>query len=103
MNHYLESIQRFSSDAEQATVDNIVKHLGIALQNPDAATVATSDQEELDRIRDGFCKKKLDLSPEKAEALIQEVSEMVKHDQAKSRVTFYYLLAEKAGKLDQFK
>ena len=57
---------------------------------------------ELDSIRDGFCKKHLELEPAKAEELIAEVCEVMKHDSAKSRVTFYYLLAEKAKKLDIF-
>ena len=102
MSHALESVQRFDADAKQSTVDNIVKHLGIALRTADGQTVAASDQKELDQIRDGFCKKHLDLEPADAEAKIAEVLELLKHDSAKSRVTVYYLLAQKAGKLDKF-
>ncbi|MEL7496090.1 MAG: DUF2853 family protein [Planctomycetota bacterium] len=102
MSQYLESIQRFDADAQASTVDNIVKHLGIALQSQDGQTVAASDQKELDVIRDGFCKKHLELESAEAEKMIGEVMEMLKHDSAKSRVTVYYLLAHKAGKLDKF-
>ena len=102
MSHALESVQRFDADAKQTTVDNIIKHLGIAMQTADGQTVAASDQKELDQIRDGFCKKKLDLEPDKAEKMIGEVMELVKHDSAKSRITIYYMLAKKAGKLDIF-
>jgi len=102
MSHALESIQRFDADAKQSTVDNIIKHLGIAMQTVDGQTVAASDQKELDQIRDGFCKKHLDLEPAAAEAMIAEVLELLKHDSAKSRVTVYYMLAQKAGKLDKF-
>ncbi len=102
MSQYLESIQRFDPDAKQSTVDNIVKHLGIALQSADGQTVAATDEHELNAIRDGYCKKHLELEPQEAEKMIQEVLEMVKHDTAKSRVTVYYLLAQKAGKLDKF-
>ena len=102
MSHQLESIQRFSPDARQETVEAIVKHLGIGMQTADGKTVAVSETSELDRIRDGFCAKNLGLPPDKAELLIQEVCEIMQHDTAKSRVTFYYLLAEKAGKLDIF-
>ena len=102
MSHTLESVQRFDPDAKQSTVDNIEKHLGIALRTADGQTVAASDKKELDQIRDGFCKKHLDLEPEAAEAMIAEVLELLKHDSAKSRVTVYYLLAQKAGKLDKF-
>ena len=103
MSHALESVQRFDADAKQSTVDNIVKHLGIAMQTADGKTVAASDQKEINQIRDGFCKKHLDLEPKAdAEAMIAEVLELLKHDSAKSRVTVYYLLAKKAGKLDKF-
>ena len=102
MSHALESVQRFDADAKQSTVDNVIKHLGIALRTADGQTVAASDQKELDQIRDGFCKKRLDLEPDVAEKLIGEVLELLKHDSAKSRITFYYILAKKAGKLDIF-
>ncbi len=101
MSHYAESIERFAT-VNQAAIDGIVKHLGIALQNADGKTVATSDQNELDTIRNGFCAKYLEMSGEEADAAISEVSETMKHDSAKCRVTFYYLLADKAGKLEQF-
>ena len=102
MSHALESVQRFDPDAKQSTVDNIVKHLGIALRTADGQTVAASDKKELNQIRDGFCKKHLDLDLKEAETMISDVMETLKHDSAKSRVTVYYLLAQKAGKLDKF-
>lgn len=102
MSMHLESIQRFDANAQQSTIDKIVNHLGIALRSQDGATVATSDKKELETIRDGFCAKKLDLSAEEADKLIEQVGEEMKHDSAKCRVTFYYLLALKAGKLAQF-
>jgi len=102
MSQYLESIQRFDEGAKQSTVDNIVKHLGIALQSQDGSTVAVSDSKELELIRDGFCAKHLELGADEADKMIGEVAELLKHDSAKSRVTFYYLLAHKAGKLEQF-
>lgn len=102
MSHALESIQRFDADVKQSTVDNVIKHLGIAMQTADGQTVAASDQKELDQIRDGFCKKHLGLEPDAAEKMIGEVMELLKHDSAKSRVTVYYMLAKKAGKLDIF-
>lgn len=102
MSHSLESVQRFDADAKQSTVDNIEKHLGIAMQSADGRTVSASDQKELDQIRDGFCKKHLELEPAKAETMIGEVMELLRHDSAKSHITVYYLLAQKANKLDKF-
>lgn len=102
MSQYEESIERFVDSVNTNAIDGIVKHLGIALQSADGQTVATSDEDELATIRDGFCAKHLGLSAEEANEAIAKVSETVKHDSAKSRVTFYYLLAHNAGKLDQF-
>lgn len=102
MSQYVESIERFSTPVNQAAIDGLVKHLGIALRSADAATVAASDESELATIRDGFCAKHLGMASEEADKAIAEVAETMKHDSAKCRVTFYYLLAEKAGKLSDF-
>jgi hypothetical protein len=57
-----------------------------------------------DRVRDGFLKKKLALTDSDADLdkAVLGVCERMKTDRDKSRVTFYYLLAEKYGKLTTF-
>lgn len=97
MSEYLERVRKYDSSPDEALVETIVKHLGIALQNRDSSFVAATDKTELDRIREGFCTKKLELSPEKADKLIAEVCEEMKGDNSKCRVTFYYLLSKKAA------
>lgn len=78
----------------------MVKYLGIAIKKQDSALVATSDKEELARIRDGYAKKKLGLSDDKAiDAAMKKVATRMKGDRSKSRVCFYYLLAEETGTL----
>ena len=42
--------------------DGIIKHLGIALRSRDASLVACSSKDELDRVRESWCKKKLALT-----------------------------------------
>ncbi len=86
----------------EKAVAGIVKHLGIALKSNDAAMVSCSSKDELARVRDSWLKKKLALGDDdKAlDAAIKEVCEKMKADKNKSRVVFYYLLAEKFGKLD---
>jgi hypothetical protein len=66
--------------------------------------VAASDPEELTRVRDNFMKKKLGLTQIDAEldAAIKTVLIMMASEREKSRVTVYYLLAEKFGKLGLF-
>lgn len=99
MADYLANVKKYAPNADEATVDKLVKHLGIALRNKDSSTVAASDKTELDRVRDGFCTKKLELSTEDAESTIQAVCAQMKGDNSKCRVAFYYLVAEKSGTL----
>ncbi|MCB1505676.1 MAG: DUF2853 family protein [Hyphomicrobiaceae bacterium] len=99
---HLDDLKRYVPGANEKAVAGIVKHLGIALRSKDASLVSCSDKSELDRVRDSWCKKKLALGDDdKAlDAAIKEVCEKMKGDKQKHRVTFYYLLAEKFGKLD---
>ena len=50
-------------------------------------------------MRDGFAAKKLGLDAAAADAGIQAVVAKMKAERNKSRVTFYYLLAEATGTL----
>ena len=97
-------VRRHVSNPNDAEIKGIVKHLGIALQSRDASFVACADKAERDRVRDGFLKKKLALNNNDAELdkAVIEVCDKMKADRDKSRVTFYYLLAEKYGKLSMF-
>ena len=97
-------VRRHVPNANDAAIKGIVRHLGIALQSRDASFVACADKAERDRVRDGFLKKKLALNNSDAELdkAVIEVCEKMKADRDKSRVTFYYLLAEKYGKLSMF-
>ncbi|MBO6673912.1 MAG: DUF2853 family protein [Rhizobiales bacterium] len=104
MADYLADVKKFASDVDEAAVNGIVRHLGVALRSRDASMVACTDPKELARIRDGFCRKKLrlDESDDAIDGAIQTVCEAMKADTTKARVTFYYLLAEQYGKLDLF-
>jgi hypothetical protein len=63
-----------------------------------------SDKAERERVRDRFLKKKLALTGSNADldAAVTAVGETMKGDRDKSRVAFYYLLADKFGKLAVF-
>ncbi len=99
---YIDDLKRYVPGANQKAVAGIVKHLGIALKSKDASLVSCSSKDELARVRDSWCKKKLGIEDDKAsDAAIKEVCEKMKADKQKQRVTFYYLLAEKFGKLDK--
>ncbi len=97
---YVADVKRYVPGANEKAVAGIAKHLGIALKSKDASLVSCSSKDELDRVRESWCKKKLAIADDKAiDAAIKEVCEKMKGDKQKQRVTFYYLLAEKFGKL----
>jgi len=101
---WASDVKRYVPNASDVAVKGITKHLGIALQNRDASFVACADKSERDRVRESFLKKKLALSLPDTELdqVIMEVCQRMKADRDKSRVAFYYLLAEKFDKLSLF-
>ena len=105
MTDYAEDVKKYAKKINEDAVAGIVKHCGIALRSKDASMVSCSQKPELDRVRDSFLKKKLELtdSDDKLDRAIDDVCEkMGRSNKNKSRVTFYYLLAENYSKLDLF-
>ncbi len=103
MSDYLEDVRRYAPQPSEDAVKSITNYLGAGvLAQRDASLVSCSDPAELGRVRDNFAKKKLGLDDGDAvDAAIQKVCEQMSEDRNKSRVTFYYLLAEKTGTLGQ--
>ena len=94
---HLADVKKHASHVNEGAVAAIVKYCGIALRNADSSLVSASDPKELATVRDGFAAKKLGLSADAADAGIKAVVEKMKGTRQKSRVTFYYLLAEATG------
>jgi hypothetical protein len=84
----------------------IVKHLGIALRGKDCSFVACTKAER-DLVRDHFLKKilkknaRICAGQSELDRSFADVCQM-HGDRDKPRVTFYYLLAERFGKLSIF-
>jgi hypothetical protein len=99
-----QDVKKYVSQPDEAAIRGIVKHCGIALASRDASLVACNDKAERDRVRDSLLKKKLALTATDADLAkaVMDVCEKMKADHDKSRVAFYYLLAEKFGKLAAF-
>lgn len=97
-------VKKYAPNADPKTIAGIVRHCGIALQHRDSSLVAFSDEAELGRVRESFLKKKLGLTASDADLdnAIQAVGDRMKADRTKNRVTVYYLLADKFGKLSLF-
>lgn len=101
MADYTTDIKKYAATVNDQTVAGIVKHLGIALKGADSAHVACSSKDELARVRDSWLRKKLAMTQSDADLdkMVHAVCEQMKAEHSKHRVTFYYLLAEKTGKL----
>ena len=101
MADYLADVRRYDSGASEELVAKLVKRFGIVLRNRDAANVSCSDPKELATVRENWMKKKLGMTNDDAcDKVIASVCETMKGDRMKSRLTFYYLCAKEAGKLD---
>lgn len=96
---YAADVKKYAPNADDAVIGKIVKHLGIALRNRDSSLVSCSDAEEVKRVKESWCVKKLGADPAASDAAIKATCEQMKADKTKARVTFYYLCAEKLGKL----
>ena len=101
MTDHVADIRNYTANVNETAVAAIVKYCGIALQRTDSSLVSTSDAKELATVREGFAAKKLGLTAEAADAGIKLVAEKMKSTARKSRVSFYYLLAEATGTLNK--
>ncbi len=103
MADWAADVKKYAPKADDAVIAKVVRHCGIALQKADSSLVSFSDEAELDRVRKGFLTKKLEITDAaKQNELLDAVGAMMKGSNRKNRVTVYYLLAEKAGKLSVF-
>ncbi len=103
-NDYAADVKKYAAVADDAAINGIVKHLGIALQSRDASLVSCSDPSELERVRESFLKRKLGRteSDDQLDEVIADVCQKMSAERNKSRVTFYYLLAAHYNQLADF-
>lgn len=100
---HLADVKKFAKKPlNEAAFAGMAKAYALVMGKADTRYVACSDAAELERVRENFLKKKLGLKSADLDATIKSVCEHMKSDNTKSRLTFYYLLAEHYGKLDLF-
>ena len=99
MADYLADVLKYDGGADEAIVNKIVRHLGIALRNKDSSLVSVTDPKELERIKQNWCEKKFGVEGAAADAAIAATAKTMAADRSKSRVTYYYLVAKELGKL----
>ena len=101
MTDHVADIKKYTSKAiNETAVAHLARTYQLVLSKPDSKYVACSDPAECARVRDNFLKKKLKLESGDLDGAIKAVCQTMKADRSKSRLTFYYLLAEHFEKLD---
>ena len=87
-------------DADAALLRKIAQGLGPSIYRDDAATVASSNQEELDRVKNSFLVKKLGLTAgaDLDKGLDAALDAYGRSNRNKYRVSLYYLLVKQFKK-----
>ncbi len=97
---YTADLEAIGESVDADLLHAVAKGLGPSIYNRDSATVAGSDQKELDTVKNSFLIKKLGVSEsEDLDGAIQAVID--KYGRSKSnkhRVVVYYLLTKHFGK-----
>lgn len=102
---HLADVKKYAKGAvNEAALTGLAKTYALVMSKADTRYVACTDAVELGRVRENFLKKKLGLKSADAEldAAIKAICEAMKADKTKSRITFYYLLADHFKKLPVF-
>jgi hypothetical protein len=92
-----KDVKRYVANPDEAAINGIVRYCAIALQSRNASFVACTDKAERDRVRDRFLRRNGDDAG--LDQAVMEICRKMHADHDKSRVTFYYLLAEKLDRL----
>jgi hypothetical protein len=101
---HLADIKKYTSKVDEAAVAGMTKTYALVMSKADTRYVAASDPEEVKRVVESFCKKKLGRKEGDADltAVVKAQCEKMKADRTKSRMTVYYLIAEHFNQLAMF-
>ena len=101
---YVEDIKKYTGAVDEKAVAGMAKTYALVMSRADTRLVAASDPDEIQRVVDSFCKKKLGRKEGDADltAAVKAQCEKMKADRSKSRLTVYYLVAEHFKALGQF-
>jgi Protein of unknown function (DUF2853) len=100
---HLADVRKYAKGTvNESALAGLLKTYRLVLGKADTRYVACADPSERERVRNSFLKKKLGLTSDDLDEAIESVCAAMKADRTKSRLTFYYLLAERFGKLDTF-
>ncbi|MFN3766236.1 MAG: DUF2853 family protein [Aliihoeflea sp.] len=101
MEDHLADVRRYDPTAKAEAIERIVKHLGVALKNPQSLHIKALDAKQAAKLREKWCGKKLGCCDRERADLAIEMAELAMGaDTDRKRVTFYYLVAKQLGRLD---
>lgn len=100
MKNYLEQIKKYDAAPDEQAIKRLEQRLSLALTNRDAAEVAATDVEELQRV-EKWAHEKLGADEAKSKAAVKKVADLLKAERNKSRVTFYYFVSKELGLLNK--
>lgn len=101
---YLNAVEELNLDLDPELVAAVAKSLGPSIYNDDASLVSSSDEEELDLVRENFLIGKLGLEdgPALDEAIDHVIVQMGSDNRQKHRAVFYTILTQHFQKEDVF-
>jgi hypothetical protein len=101
---HLADVKKYSASPDEKAVAGMAKTYALVMSKPDTKWVAASDPNEIQTVVDNFLKKKLGRkeSNDDLVAACNAVGDKMKDTRNKSRLVFYYLLAEHYGQLAMF-
>ncbi len=89
---YKNELAELKVDVNEELLKKITKSLGPSIYLKDASLVSCSDQSELDRIKQNFLSKKLEITDDAVmDKALKEICDLYKMSY-KKRAVFYYLL-----------
>jgi hypothetical protein len=102
---YKAEFKKLGVSINEGLLEKVAKGCGPSIYNKDSATVAGSDEKELDTVKNNFLIKKLGLSAkDNLDAAIKEViGTFGSGNKNKYRAMFYYLLVVKFKKESVYK
>ena len=97
--------EKLDLKVDKALLEGVTKACGPSIYNKDASQVAASDPKEMERVKNNFLIKKLELkdTPKLDEGIAAVIETYGKSTRPKYRAVFYYLLAKQFRKSAMFK
>jgi len=102
---YIAEAKKLKLPLEDSLIESVTRGLGPSIYKADAETIASSDPDEIKRLKTNFLIKKLGLADDaKLDAAVDEVfTQIGKSNRNKYRVLVYALLVKKFKKESVYK